>query len=105
MFRITHISNRPHCKYRNKFELREEYSETVRKSEYKRRGQLIQNKQVKVPAEVKGRTIIRTKVMMLIQCKLNEAHHVYRFLYQTVAKKLRLGMCVFDVDGCKYPDR
>ena len=59
-----------------------------------------------VPAEEEGRSIIRTELMILIQCKLSDAHHaIYRELNQIVATRLRLSAYVFDLRGCKYPDR
>ena len=59
-----------------------------------------------VPAEEEGRSIIRTELMILVQCKLSDAHHaIYRVLNQIVATRLRLSAYVFDVRGCKYPDR
>ena len=67
---------------------------------------LFKIRRVKVSAEEKGRAIIRTEIMMMVQCKLNDAHHaIYRLLNQKVSTRLRLSVYVFDVDGCKYPDR
>ena len=44
--------------------------------------------------------------MIIVQCELSDAHHaIYRDLNQIVATILRLSAYVFDVRGCKYPDR
>ena len=57
-------------------------------------------------AEVKGRSITRTEIILIVQCKQNNAHHaIYRTLNQSVATRLRIGVNVFDIDGCKNPDR
>ena len=59
-----------------------------------------------VAAEDEGRSIIRTELMLIIQCKLSDAHHaIYRDLNQVAATRLRISVYVFDVRGCKYPDR
>ena len=59
-----------------------------------------------VPAEEEGRYIIRTELMIFVQCKFSDAHHaIYRELNQKVETRLRLSAYVFDVRGCKYPDR
>ena len=67
---------------------------------------LFKIRQVLVRAEVKGRKVIRQEVMMTVQCQLVTAHQaIYRMLNQTVATRLRIGVYVFDHDGCQYPDR
>ena len=44
---------------------------------------------VRVPTEEEGRAIIRTELMIIVQCKISDAHHaIYRDLNQTVATKL-----------------
>ena len=59
-----------------------------------------------VAAEEDGRSILRTELMIIAQCKLSDAHHaIYRDLNQIVATRLRFSAYVFDVRGCKYPDR
>ena len=59
-----------------------------------------------VPAEEEGRSIIRTELMIFVRCTLSDAHHaIYRELNQKVATRLRLSAYVFDLQGCKYPDR
>ena len=59
-----------------------------------------------VAAEDEGRSIIRTELMLIIQCKLSDAHHaIYRELNQVAATRLRISVYVFDARGCKYPDR
>ena len=67
---------------------------------------LLKIRKIKVAAEERGRRKIRTEIMKIIRCVLNEAHYaIYRTLKLTVSYKLRLGVYVFDHDGCKYPDR
>ena len=47
-------------------------------------------RRMKVPAEKRGRNIIRTELMMFFRCKLKEANHaIYRKLNLTVSNKLR----------------
>ena len=59
-----------------------------------------------VPAEEEGRSIIIAELMIFVQCKIGDAHHaIYRELNQIVATRLRLSAYVFDLRGCKYPDR
>ena len=68
--------------------------------------QLFKIRRVPVRAEVKDRMVIRTEVMMLVQCQLFTAHQaIYRPLNQTAATRLRIGVYVFDRDGCQYPYR
>ena len=44
--------------------------------------------------------------MMIVQCQLVAAHQaIYRMLNQIAATRLRIGVYVFDQDGCQYPDR
>ena len=63
-------------------------------------------RRVRVSTEEEGRAIIRTELMIIVQCKVSDAHHaIYRDLNQTVATKLRIGVYVFDIRVCKYPDR
>ena len=63
-------------------------------------------RRVRVPTEEEGRAIIRTELMIIVQCKVSDAHHaIYRDLNQTVATKLRIGVYIFDIRGCKYLDR
>ena len=67
---------------------------------------LFKIRRVQVRAEVEGRSVIRTEVMMIVQCQLITAHQaIYRTLNQTAATRLRIGVYVFDQDGCQYPDR
>ena len=67
---------------------------------------LFKNRPTQVAAEEEGRSIVRTELMLIIQCKLNNAHHaIYRDLNQVAATRLRIGVYVFDLRGCKYPDR
>ena len=43
---------------------------------------------------------------MLVQCEWCDAHQaIYRTLNQLVVTRLRIGVYVFDHDGCQYPDR
>ena len=59
-----------------------------------------------VRTEVKGRKVIRPEVMMIVQCQLVTAHQaIFRMLNQTAAIRLRIGVYVFDHDGCQYPGR
>ena len=67
---------------------------------------LFKIRKVTVSVEVKGELITRTEIMILVQCEFRDAHQAsYRTLNQTVATRLRLGVYVFDHDGCQYPDR
>ena len=67
---------------------------------------LFKIRKVLVRTEFKGRKIIRPEVMLIAQCQLATAHQaIYRTLNQTVATRLRIGVYVFDHDGCQYPDR
>ena len=67
---------------------------------------VVQGRRVQVRAEVEGRKIVRTEVMMIVQCQLVTAHQaIYRMLNQIAATRLRIGVYVFDHDGCQYPDR
>ena len=44
--------------------------------------------------------------MIILHCAFCDAHQaIYRTLNQTVATRLRIGVYVFDNDGCQYPDR
>ena len=50
--------------------------------------------------------MIQTEVMMIVQCQLVYAHQaIYRMLNKIAAARLRIGVYVFDQDGCQYPDR
>ena len=50
--------------------------------------------------------MIRTEVMISVQCQLVTAHQaIYRMLNHIAAARLRIGVYVFDQDGCQYPDR
>ena len=61
---------------------------------------------VRVPTEEVDRVIIRTELMIIVRCKISDAHHaIYRDLNQTVATRLRIGVYIFDVRGCQYSDR
>ena len=67
---------------------------------------LFKIRRVLVRTEVKGRKVIRPEVMKIAQCQLVTAHQaIYRMLNQTAATRLRIGVYVFDHDGCQYPDR
>ena len=56
--------------------------------------------------KVKDQSITRTEIMILVQCEFCDTHQaIYRTLNQTVATRLRVGVYVFDHDGCQYPDR
>ena len=57
-------------------------------------------------AMVDGNMIVRMEVMIILHCAFCDAHQaIYRTLNQTVATRLRIGVYVFDNDGCQYPDR
>ena len=59
-------------------------------------------RKVRVPAEEEGRAIIRTELMIILKCKISDAHHaIYRDLNQTTETKLRIGVYTFDTRGCK----
>ena len=67
---------------------------------------LFKIRRVPVNAMVDGNMIIRMEVMIILQCEFCDAHQaIYRILNQTVATRLRIGVYVFDHDGCQYPDR
>ena len=67
---------------------------------------LLKIRTTQVPAEEEGRSIIRTELIVIVQCEFSDAHHaIYRDLNQIVATRLQLGAYVLDVRGCKYPDR
>ena len=67
---------------------------------------LFKARKVRVQAAEKGRTIFRTELMIVVKCKISDAHHaIYRDLNQINATKLRIGVYTFDTRGCKYPDR
>ena len=67
---------------------------------------LLKIRKVPVNAMVDGNMIVRMKVMIILQCAFCDAHQaIYRTLNQTVATRLRIGVYVFDNDGCQYPDR
>ena len=61
---------------------------------------------VRVPTEEDGRSIIRTELMIIVKCKISDAHHaLFRDLNQTTSTRLPIGVYTFDNRGCKYPDR
>ena len=67
---------------------------------------LFKIRRVPVNAMVDGNMIIRMEVMIILKCEFCDAHQaIYRTLNQTVATRLRIGVYVFDHDGCQYPDR
>ena len=67
---------------------------------------LFKIRRVLVRTEVEGRKVIRPEVMIIEQCQLVTAHQaIYRMLNQTAATRVRIGVYVFDHDGCQYPDR
>ena len=67
---------------------------------------LFKIRRVLVNAKVKGESITRIEIMILVQCEFCDAHQaIYRTLNQTVATRLQVGVYVFDHDGCQYPDR
>ena len=67
---------------------------------------LFKIRRVRVNAIVDGNMIIRMDVMIILQCAFCDAYQaIYRKLNQTVATRLRIGVYVFDHDGCQYPVR
>ena len=53
---------------------------------------LFKIRKVRVSTEEEGREIIRTELMIIVQCELSDAFYAtYRELNQTVATKLRIG--------------
>ena len=57
---------------------------------------LFKIRKVRVPMEEEGRAIIRTQLMIVVQCELSDAHYaIYRELNQIVATKLRIGVYTF----------
>ena len=63
-------------------------------------------RKTKVQVEEEERAVIRTEILIIVQCNLSDAYHaIYRTMNQVVATRLRVGAYVFDVRGCKYPDR
>ena len=67
---------------------------------------LFKIRRLPVNAMVDGNLIMRMKVLILVQCAFCDAHQaIYRTIKQTVATRLRIGVYVFDNDGCQYADR
>ena len=67
---------------------------------------LFKVRRTSVKAEEQGQPIIKTEIIILVQCEFNDSHQaIYRTLNQTVATRLRKGVYVFDHDGCQYPHR
>ena len=66
---------------------------------------LFKIRRTSVKTQDEGQTTAKTEIMILVQCEFNDAHQaIYRTLNQTVATRLRVGVYVFDHDGCQYPD-